>query len=167
MSEESILILDTCVLIHFANLNRFDILQKMSDYKFLTSEHVISEITNGTQRKKVQPCINSDLIKIAKITDTEVMKDFFTLCKRLGKGESSCIALATANNWIVCSDDKKRVPQTVRNRLSPNHLLTTDSLLSIAVSKRIISKEEKSGILEELNRISLERIARISYLRQQ
>jgi len=162
MNEEIIIILDACVLIHFANLDRFDILQKMSDYKFFTSEHVVSEITNETQLKKVNHCISSGFIKVVKLTDIKVMKDFFTLCKRLGKGESSCIALATVNNWIVCSDDKKRVPQTVRNRLGPNHLLTTDILLSIAVSKGIISEGEKTRILEELTRISMERITRIS-----
>lgn len=164
MNEGSIIILDTCILIHFANLDRFNILKKMSDNEFLTTENVISEITNETQLKKVKHCINSGLIKVVKLIDTKVMEDYFNLCKRLGKGEASCIALATANNWIVCSDDKKRVPQTVRNRLGPNHLITTDSLIGIAVSKGIISEREKSEILKELTRISMERIARISML---
>jgi predicted nucleic acid-binding protein len=110
---------------------------------------VISEITNETQLIKVKYCISSGLIKIVKLTDFEEMKDFFTLCKRLGKGESSCIALATANNWIVCSDDKKRVPEAILNRLGTNHLLTTDSLLNIAVAKGFISEKAKSAILFE------------------
>lgn len=162
MSEESVIILDTCVLIHFANLDRFDILSKISNTKFITTENVILEITNETQLSKVKHCINSDLIKVVKLTDDEVMKDYFTLCKRLGKGEASCIALATVNNWKVCTDDKKRIPKTVQNRLSSNHLLTTDCLLSIGVSKGIITEKEKLAILDELNRISMERIARIS-----
>jgi len=167
MSEESVIILDTCVLIHFANLDRFDILSKISNTKFITTENVILEITNETQLQKVKLHINSNLIKVVKLTDDEVMIDYFTLCKRLGKGEASCIALATVNNWIVCTDDKKRVPKTVQNRLSSNHLLTTDCLLSIGVSKGILSKKEKSGILEKLSRISMERIARINLLEKQ
>lgn len=129
MGEESIIILDTSALIQLTNLDRFDILRKISDSNFITSHHVISEITIGTQLSEVKNCISSGLIKVVELTDIEVMKDFFTLQKRLGKGESSCIALATANNWILCSDDKKRVPKTVLCRLGPNYLLTTDRLL--------------------------------------
>lgn len=100
------------------------------------------------------------LLNQKAILDTPV-EDYIKLNKRLGKRESSCIALATENNWIVCTDDKKRVPKTIFDRLGPNHLLTTDSLLDLAISQKIISEGDKTEMKESLKRISAQRIAAI------
>jgi len=152
ITDKSTVILDTCILIHFANANCFSILRELSGMEFITTQHVILEVTNKSQLKKVNDCINSDLIRVARLATPRIMEDYFSLCRRLGKGESSCIALASANNWIVCSDDKKRVPKTIKNRLGINHLATTGDLLETAVTQSIISETEKSEIQNRMNR---------------
>ncbi|NOQ22362.1 MAG: hypothetical protein GQ565_06905 [Candidatus Aegiribacteria sp.] len=142
-------------------MEKLDILEQISNIEFLTTEHVIMEITNEAQKEKVQHCITTGLISVVDLTQPHLIEDYIKLNKRLGKGESSCIALATENNWIVCTDDKKRVPKTIFDRLGPNHLLTTDNLLDLAISQNIISEEEKTEINESLKRISAQRIAAV------
>ena len=161
MTATTVIILDACVLINLANVGKLDILKQISNIEFLTTKHVIMEVTNEAQKKKVQHCITTGLISVVDLTQPHVIEDYIKLNRRLGKGESSCIALATENSWIVCTDDKKRVPKTIFDRLGPNHLLTTDSLLDLAISQKIISEEDKTEIKENLKRISAQRIAAV------
>ncbi|MCK5133846.1 MAG: hypothetical protein KAR40_17055 [Candidatus Sabulitectum sp.] len=161
MTATTVIILDACVLINLADVGKLDILKQMSNIEFLTTKHVIMEVTNEAQKEKVQHCITTGLISVVDLTQPHVIEDYIKLNRRLGKGESSCIALATENNWIVCTDDKKRVPKTIFNRLGPNHLFTTNSLLDLAISQKIISEEDKTEIKENLKRISAQRIAAV------
>ncbi|MCD4706133.1 MAG: hypothetical protein K8S62_00155 [Candidatus Sabulitectum sp.] len=161
MTTKSVIILDACVLINLSNAGKLDILEQISNIEFLTTEHVILEVTNEVQKEKVQHCITTGLIRVVDLTQPHVIEDYIKLNRRLGKGESSCIALATKHNWTVCSDDKKRVPRTIFDRLGPNHLLTTNDLLDLAISQQIISEKEKTEINESLKKISAQRIAAV------
>ena len=104
-------VLDTCVLISFAQVHRFDILQGLEAVEFLTTEHVLGEITDEKQKEEVELQIKSGLISIHKLTNPAVMQMFFEMRRYIGPGEASCIALASENNRIVGSDDKKKVPR--------------------------------------------------------
>lgn len=53
MTTTTVIILDACVLINLSNAGRLDILEQISNIEFLTTEHVIMEVTNEAQKEKV------------------------------------------------------------------------------------------------------------------
>lgn len=156
--RQTVIILDACVLINFANTQSLSLFSGFMDTDFLTTANVMEEVTYPCQHEALQSCIKSGCLKVVELTDPETMKDFLSLRKRLGKGESSCIAMASANKWIVCSDDRKRVPGIVQQRLGKAYIITTEDLLGSAVSRGIIQEHDMQSILTSLKNISEERV---------
>jgi len=158
MMAVAVVVLDTCVLISFAQVHRFDILQDLAGVEFLTTEHVLEEITDEKQREEIELQIRSGLISIQKLINPATIQMYFEMRRYIGPGEASCIALAIENNWIVGSDDKKKVPGLVSEHIGDNHLITTKQLLRRAIDQVIIDSEEAEDIQRTLEQISRERI---------
>ncbi len=155
----AVVVLDTCVLISFAQVHRFDILKDLGGVEFLTTEHVLEEITDEKQREEVELQIRSGLISIYKLTNPDVIQMFFEMRRYIGPGEASCIALASENNWIVVSDDKKKVPRMVSEHLGKDRLITTKQLLQKAIDQGVIDWREAENMQKELENISKTRVA--------
>lgn len=85
MTKKSVIVLDTCVLINLSNAGRLDILGKILNIEFLTTEHVIQEITDETQKEKVLHCIKTNLIRVFNLTLPNVIEDYLNLNKRHSK----------------------------------------------------------------------------------
>ena len=159
MMAAAVVILDTCVLISFAQVHRFDILSGLSGVEFFTTEHVLGEITDEKQREQVELQIRSGLISVCKLTNPDIMQMFFEMRKYIGSGEASCIALARENNWIVGSDDKQKVPRMILEHLGKDRLTTTRQLLQKAVNQGVLDSEEADNMQKELEDISTTRVA--------
>lgn len=159
MMAVAVVVFDACVLISFAQVHRFDILRGLGGVEFLITEHVLEEITDEKQREEVELQIRSGLISIQKITNPATLQFFFEIRSRIGPGEASCIALARENNWIVGSDDKKKVPRMISELLGKDHLITTNQLLRKAIDQGVIDAREAEDIQRKLKQISKKRIA--------
>ncbi len=86
------------------------------------------------------------------------MQMFFEMRRYIGSGEASCIALASGNNWIVVSDDKKKVPRMVSEQLGKDRLITTKQLLRKAIDQGVIDSGEAEDIQKELEQISKKKL---------
>jgi predicted nucleic acid-binding protein len=159
MIAATVIVLDACVLISFAQVHRFDILRGLGGVEFLTTEHVLKEITDEEQKLEVELQIRSGLIRIHKLINSDAMQMFFEMRKYIGPGEASCIVLAKENNWIVGSDDKRKVPRIISEHLGKETLITTKQILQMAIDQKVIDDTEAEGFQVELKQISRMKIA--------
>jgi len=155
----AVVVLDACILISLVQVKRFDILSSLPEYRFVTTEHVLNEITDEQQMKDIQFEIQAATIEVFKLIDPVTMRLYFQLKERIGSGEASCIAIARENNWKVCSDDKRKVPSSVQKYLGSGALLIFKQLMQIASNSNVITDGEVTEIQEKLLEISRIRIA--------
>ncbi|MCK4505116.1 MAG: hypothetical protein KAW14_05830 [Candidatus Aegiribacteria sp.] len=155
----TVVVLDACILISLAQVNRFNVLSNLTDFNFVTTEHVLREITDEQQLKEVLGQVEARTLEVIRLVDPATMHLYFQLKDRIGSGEASCIAIASKNNWMVCSDDQRKVPGIAGNLLSLGALIRFDDLLRIAQAQGIISNIEISEIQAELIKISRMRLS--------
>lgn len=155
----TVVVLDACILISLSQVNRFDILTSLTDYSFVTTEHVLKEIIDERQSKDVQAQVETGTISVVRLLEPSTLRLYFQLRDRIGSGEASCIAIAQESNWLICSDDKRKVPAIAEKHLGAEALLTFEKLLRIASDISVIDAVEASEIQEELAEISRMKLA--------
>ncbi len=150
----SIVVLDACILISLAQVNRFDITENLEGYNFFTTEHVLKEIMDKQQLALINTQISSGVLEVIKLVEPSTLKLYFQLKARIGSGEASCIAIAKEKHWLVCSDDKRKVPTLVEAHLGKGALLTIDGLLDLATKGKVLNIETADEIRKSLIEIS-------------
>ncbi len=149
MEGKSEALLDTCVLINFAAINRIDLLASHPLYQFLITDHVREEVKEhyGEQFDAVNAAVDDGtLIEIAADQPGE-LTDFAKLDaqKNLGTGECSAIAVAKNRCLPPAIDDKK-----ARNRASEFDagivLLSTESLVVELIQEGVLTVADADAI---------------------
>lgn len=149
-------ILNTTVLSNFVSVDALHLIKRLFGVIYTTHE-VHEEILRGISRgyqylEDVDREMSFDergwlrVIAICSHTEHQSMND---LLKRLGVGESSCIAIAKSRKMIFLSDDR-----TARRIAKKNGVLIsgTIGILMRCVDKNIISFSEGNVILAEMIR---------------
>ncbi len=150
------IILNTTVLSNFASVDALNLIKRLFGVVYTTHE-VHEEILRGISRgyqylEDVDHKMSFDgggwlrVIAICSHTEHQSMND---LLKRLGMGESSCIAIAKSRKMIFMSDDR-----TARRIAKENGVLISGTIgvLMRCVDKNIISFPEGNVILAEMIR---------------
>jgi predicted nucleic acid-binding protein len=149
-------ILNTTVLSNFASVDALNLIKRL--FRVVCTTHEVhEEILRGISRgyqylEDVDHEMSFDetgwlqVIAIRSHTEHHSMND---LLKRLGMGESSCIAIAKSRKMIFMSDDR-----TARRIAQKNGVLIsgTIGILMRCVDKNIISFPEGDVILAEMIR---------------
>ncbi|MBN1121929.1 MAG: DUF3368 domain-containing protein [Anaerolineae bacterium] len=94
---------DSTILSNFAHIQRLDLLQQAFPDISIPGA-VFQEITNGEEAGRL-PVSDWTRLNIVELSDDEVSHSQ-SLNKRLGLGESQCIAVAVSRGWIVLTDDQ-------------------------------------------------------------
>ena len=137
---------DNTILSNFVLIGREDILNKVFKNRFFTTEEVKEELEQGENRG-VLPKGDRRWIKVLKI-DTPREEFLFRLFSAsLGKGESSCLSLATTRNLKMLTDDldARRLAQRKGIPVSG-----TIGVLIAAVRRGIISLDEGNLMLSKM-----------------
>ncbi len=147
-------ILNTTVLSNFASVGALNLIKSLFGMVYTTHE-VHEEILRGISRgyqylEDIDHEMSFDetgwlrVIAIRSNTEHRLMDD---LLKRLGMGESSCIAIAKSRKMIFLSDDRtaRRIAKENGLRISG-----TIGILVRCVDKDIISFSESNVILTKM-----------------
>ena len=148
------IILNTTVLSNFASVGELDLIKRLFGVAYTTHE-VHEEILRGISRgyqylEDVDHEMSFDetgwlrVVAIRSCMEHQSMND---LLKRLGMGESSCIAIAKSRTMIFMSDD--RTARRIANELGVL-ISGTIGILVRCVDKDIISFLEGNIILVEM-----------------
>ncbi|MBD3278469.1 MAG: hypothetical protein GF388_09230 [Candidatus Aegiribacteria sp.] len=146
-----VVLVDACVLINLIHAERTDLLERLTEYDFRITVHVIEEITRKEQVTIVKELLERGILSLESITDLEVILDMENLMKRLDRGEASCVALACKTGWLVATDDGK-AGQITKSCRNPAGIITTPGLLLKSIREGVISVEEADRIRETLKK---------------
>lgn len=137
---------DNTILSNFVLIGREGILNKVFKNRIFTTEEVKEELQQGENRG-VLPKGNWRWIKVLKIETPQEEFLFRLFSASLGKGESSCLSLATTRNLKMLTDDldARRLAQRKGIPVSG-----TIGVLIAAVRGGIISFDEGNLMLSKM-----------------
>lgn len=98
------ILIDNTVLSNFALAGELILLENYCEEKGATTDYILAEFEMGV---KDGIFINTKLDWLKKLVCIDVKEQSFfeTLSRRLGKGESSCLAIAIHRGYDLLSDD--------------------------------------------------------------
>ncbi len=111
------MLIDNTVLSNFALAGELNLLECYCQGKGSTTYHVLNEFEKGVQKGIFS---NTDLGWIVKITSMNEKEEslFKILCKRLGAGEASCLAIAMCRGYDLLSEPVRKTAMREGVRLS-------------------------------------------------
>lgn len=107
------IIANTTVISNFSAIRQIDLLKRIHG-KIHISVQVYEEIQKGLEEgyrfytdieRNINPFSESGWIYLANMIAKNEFQLFRDLPQRLGKGESSCLSIASHRNWLFLTDD--------------------------------------------------------------
>ena len=144
--EKEAVVADNTVLSNFALIGREDILAKLFENAFFTTEEVLEELKRGEQRN-VLPKRDWQWIRVLKIEVSQEEFLFRLFAEMLGKGESSCLSIAISRDLKVLTDDKDARKLAQRREVPVSG---TIGVLVEAVREELLSIEEGNTMLSDM-----------------
>jgi len=98
------ILIDNTVLSNFALIGELNLLQDYSRGKGTTTDYVLAEFERGV-KEGIFINTNLDWLEVLTLVEYKEKTLFEILSKRLGAGESSCLAIAINRGYDLLSDD--------------------------------------------------------------
>ncbi|MEM2984299.1 MAG: DUF3368 domain-containing protein [Candidatus Freyarchaeota archaeon] len=140
-------IADATVISNYVLIKRLDLLQKVVA-NLCTTREVFEELRFGVERG-IFPASDLGQIEVLEM-NSEERKVFSKLADTLGRGESSCIAIALTRGFKMLTDDLDARKYAQRFGVPVSG---TIGVLVLAVNGKIISKEQGNRLLSEMIRM--------------
>jgi predicted nucleic acid-binding protein len=142
--------LDTSVLINFLRLGRLDLLTDHSDWRFVVTDHVGSEVLETTQQNALSHALSQAQMDLILVSEQSELERFAQLNTFLGKGESAAIAVAENRDWLIAMDEGGKARRTVQEGPCKNRLITTPGILLDLIRKQSITVEDADDMKLQL-----------------
>jgi predicted nucleic acid-binding protein len=137
---------DTCILINLLRVHRLDLLGAVPPYVFSAPAEVLQEITDPDQRAELAEALERGWIHETHLEAVLELQIFTRANERLGSGESACIALAEARNWILGTDDSKGTKWKKVISAPGIRVLNTPGLLLLAIRQNVLTIQQADGV---------------------
>lgn len=147
------IVLDADVIIHFMEANNFSLLPDIfPEYEYIILDVVYNEISKNSKTKNFIDNYLRHFSKLRKETfspKSESMKEYFSLQRRLGKGESACMVYCRDNQDVLGSSNLK----DIKEYCSQNNItyLTTLDFLYYAYCRKKITQQECTEFIQAVN----------------
>jgi len=141
IDQSKIILLDADVIIHFIKGDRLAMLTEIFPNKYGILDFVFNEVFKGNLRTQVENLLLYKRITEVPFDDSmEVTKEFASLKKRYGLGESACMAYCKFHKEVFASSNLADIkPYCEANGIQ---YITTMDLLAEAFKKRMLSESE-------------------------
>ncbi len=127
-----LLVVDTCVLINLAIIDRLDLVTSLATFRPVVTDEVVGEIKRPEIRERVDRVLASGLIERVRLEGPDALTTFAQMRRRMGPADAACVAYALAEDAVLATDDG-RMQREIRERLGPNHLVSTPGILLAAI----------------------------------
>lgn len=148
------IVLDADVIIHFMEADCFSLLPDIfPEYEYLILDVVYSEVSKNSKTRdfidnylRFFPTLRKEVF--APKGDSR--KEFFSLQRTLGKGESACMIYCRDNQDVLGSSNLR----DIKEYCSQNNItyLTTLDFLYYAYCRKKMTKQECSGFMQAVNK---------------
>ena len=141
IDQSKIILLDADVIIHFIKGDRLAILTEIFPNKYGILDFVFNEVFKGNLRTQVENLLRYNrVIEIPFDDSLEVTKEYASLKKRYGLGESACMAYCKFHKEVFASSNLADIkPYCEANGIQ---YITTMDLLVEAFKKQILTERE-------------------------
>ncbi|HEX2969444.1 MAG TPA: hypothetical protein VHO46_10110 [Bacteroidales bacterium] len=141
IDESKIILLDADVIIHFIKGDRLGILTEIFPNKYGILDFVFNEVFKGNLRIQVENLIRfKRVIEVPFDESLEVKKEFASLKKRYGLGESACMAYCKFHKEVFASSNLADIkPYCEANGIK---YITTMDLLAEAFKNGLLTATE-------------------------
>ena len=146
IDESKIILLDADVIIHFIKGDRLGILTEIFPNKYGILDLVFNEVFKGNLRIQVENLIRfKRIIEVPFDESLMVKKEFASLKKRYGLGESACMAYCKFHKEVFASSNLADIkPYCEANGIQ---YITTMDLLAEAFKKRMLTEAESDSFI--------------------
>lgn len=151
MTEETIVITDTSVLINFLVLDKVGLLPRLPNKKFVVTDHVRAEVTEHYQEQlqRLELALSTGTLDEISVTALAEVELFAQLTATgLGIGECSAIAVAIHRAFSLAIDDKT-ASKRVHQRWPHIPIMTTETLVLALIREQVLTIEEADGMKAE------------------
>jgi predicted nucleic acid-binding protein len=138
----AVVVTDANVLINFAHIGQLSMFGALEGYRFQVPTDVVEEVLDDAQRAAVLDAIARGHLEQVTVDTVEAVALFAQLRDVMGRGESSCLALAVTTGSHIASDEKKRFRRRAIEILGEERILRTESLLLEAIRQGRITIAE-------------------------
>lgn len=141
IDQSKIILLDADVIIHFIKGDRLALLTEIFPNKYGILDFVFNEVFKGNLRTQVENLLRYKRIVEVPFDDSlEVTKEFASLKKRYGLGESACMAYCKFHKDVFASSNLADIkPYCEANEIQ---YITTMDLLAEAFKKGMLAERE-------------------------
>lgn len=135
------IILDADVIIHFYKAGHLGVLTQIYPNQLFLVKDVLNEVFKGDIRSQIEMSLKMQVIKELDISgDLKVLKEYASLKKRFGPGESACMAYCKFNDDVLASSNLKDIKKyCADNKIQ---YLTTMDFLNAAYEKEILNEAD-------------------------
>ena len=147
------IVLDADVIIHFIETGNFSLLPDIfPEYEYIVLDVVYNEVSKNTKTRNLIDNYLRYFSKLRKETFSpkgESMKEYFSLQRRLGKGESACMIYCRDNQDVLGSSNLR----DIKEYCSQNSItyLTTLDFLYYAYCKKKMTQQECTEFMQAVN----------------
>lgn len=144
------IILDADVIIHFAKGGMLNMLPNiLNNYDYVVLDTVYDEIKEPLKTQLDNQINLLKNINVIEFTPTgDLLKEFATLTKTLGRGESACMVYCRYNNDVVGSSNLKDIKSyCTTHRIT---YFTTIDFLYYAIKKGLIDQLEAGEFIRQV-----------------
>lgn len=145
--------LDADVIIHFIEAGNFSLLPDIfPEYEYIILDVVYNEIAKNPKTKKFIDRFLFHFTKLRKekfFPKGESMKEYFSLQRKLGQGESACMIYCRDNKDVLGSSNLKDIKEyCTQNGIT---YLTTLDFLYYAYCRKKMTQQECTEFIHNVN----------------
>lgn len=140
-------VLDTSVIINYANVNRLHLLLRVID-EIVFVPDVSREVTREHQRIALGSMLMES--QCSFIDDDALSSEAITIASRTGLGRGECFAYnhARQNNCYLASDDRRAI--RIFSRIEENvPIITSVDILKLLLQEEIVDEVEAAEIVAD------------------
>ncbi len=137
---------DACILINLLRVHRLDLLGVVPPYVFCVPTQALGEITYPDQQAELKEALDRGWIREVRLEAITELQIFARANEQLGSGESACIALAEARNWVLGTDDSKGAKWKKVISAPSIRVLNTPGLLLLAIRQGVLTVQQADEI---------------------
>jgi predicted nucleic acid-binding protein len=149
-SEVAIVVTDANILINLLHVQMLWLLGRLTGYRFVIPEEVQLEIKEETQAAGLSHALAQNVLSLERMEGIAQLSIYTELRGRFGVGESACLSMAQARNWLIATDERRAFRQEVLRRLGAGRLLNTPGIILLAIKAGSLSVEDADEAKRQL-----------------
>lgn len=149
------LLLDACLAITFANVDRLDLLTDLRRHRVAIGPLALAEVRKPPAKHRLHQAVRSrqivvEALDLDLVHERHALADFDSRPAFRGRGEAEVLAIAQSRGYLVGSDERA-VAAVAREELGASRVAGTLDVLVWAVREKRLASAEAERLIGQLD----------------